>query len=118
MMEAVYRQEAASLRAELARRDGPAPMPPLSYYANDIDDFICAIKARGVHASEVMDVVSMLYAVIEENDSLRNELREAQTYRDNAEAEELADLRLDLQNAERLIEDLEIELHDLKRIKK
>lgn len=117
-METIYRQEAAALRAELARRDGPAPMPPLSYYANDIDEFICAIKARGVHASEVMDVASMLCAVIEENDQLRQELREAQTYRDNAAGEELADLRVDLDNAQTRIYDLEIQLHDLRRAKK
>ena len=106
-----------ALRAELARRDTP-PMPSLHFYANDIDDFIRAIEDRGIHASEADVVAKMLSALIVENDSLRQELREAQTYRDNYEAEELADLRLDLDTAQTRIYDLEIQLHDQRRVKK
>ena len=106
-----------ALRAELARRDTP-PMPSLHFYANDIDDFIRAIEDRGIHASEADVVARMMSALIVENDSLRQELREAQTYRDNSEAEELADLRLDLDTAQTRIYDLEIQLHDLRRVKK
>lgn len=117
-MEMIYRQEAAALRAELARREAPAPLPSLAFYANDIDDFIRVVDERGIHPTEVQDVVQRLRALIGENDQLRQELREAQTYRDNAAAEELADLRLDLDNAQTRIYDLEIQLHDLRRVKK
>ena len=106
-----------ALRAELARRDTP-PMPSLHFYANDIDDFIRAIEDRGIHASEADVVARMMSALIVENDSLRQELREAQTYRDNSEAEELSDLREDLAQARRKIDRLSIQLHYQRRAKK
>lgn len=93
-----------------------APMPSLHFYANDIDDLIRAIEDRGIHATETDVVLRMLTDLVSENDALRQELREVQTYRDNAEAEELRDLRDKLVQAKDRIADLEIRLHDARRM--
>lgn len=93
-----------------------APIPSLHFYANDIDDFMRAIADRGIHATEVDVVLRMLGDLSRENDALRQELREVQTYRDNAEAEELRDLRDELMQAKDRIADLEIRLHDARRM--
>lgn len=92
-----------------------APMPSLQFYANDIDDLICAIEDRGIHPTEVGVVIRMLRNMVTDNDALRREAREAQTYRANGEAEELADLRDELARAKDRIADLEIRLHDARR---
>jgi hypothetical protein len=95
-----------------------APVPSLHFYTNDIDDFIRVIDERGIHPTETDVVSRMMSDLIAENDKLRQELREAQTYRDNADAEELNDLRADLDHARERIYRLEIELHDARRDKK
>ena len=92
-----------------------APLPSLHFYANDIDDFMRAIADRGIDATETDVVLRMLGDLSRENDALRQELREVQTYRDNAEAEELRDLREELVQAKDRIADLEIRLHDARR---
>lgn len=92
------------------------PRPTLHFYANDIDDFIRVIKDRGVCADETDIVVYTLQDLVDENTALRQELREVQTYRDNAEAEELRDLREELVQAKDRIADLEIRLHDARRM--
>lgn len=94
------------------------PMPSLNFYANDIGDFIRAISERGIHPTETEIVARMLQDMATENDTLRDEARAAQTFRDNSDAEELADLQIDLATAQARITDLEIQLHDLKRKKK
>lgn len=92
-----------------------APIPSLHFYANDIDDFIRAISDRGIHDTETDVVLRMLTDLSHENDALRQEVRELQTYRDNAEAEELRDMRDELTAAKDRIADLEIRLHDARR---
>ena len=92
-----------------------APMPSLHFYARDIDDLICAIKDRGVHPTEVDVVTRALRDLADDAETARRETREAQTYRANGEAEELADLRLELARAKDRIADLEIRLHDARR---
>jgi len=92
-----------------------APMPSLQFYANDIGDFICAIEDRGIHPTEVGVVIRMLRNMVTDNDALRREARDAQTYRANGEAEELADLRDELARAKDRIADLQIRLHDARR---
>lgn len=92
-----------------------APSPSLHFYANDVDDFARAIAERGVHPTEVDVVLRMLTDLMRANDALRQELREAQTYRANSEAEELADLRRELTEAKDRIGVLEIRLHDARR---
>lgn len=57
----VYRQEVVALRAELARRDGPPPVPSLEIYANDPQAFLHAIERRGIHPNEA-GVVALLIA--------------------------------------------------------
>lgn len=93
-----------------------APLPSLHFYANDIDDFVRAIADRGIDATETDVVLRMLTDLASENDALRQELREVQTYRDNAEAEELRDLHDELMQAKDRIADLEIRLHDARRM--
>jgi len=95
-----------------------APMPSLHFYANDIEDFIRVIGDRGIHATETDVVERTLSDLLRENDALRQELREVQTYRANGEAEELRDLRDELDLAKDRIADLEIRLHDARRAKK
>jgi hypothetical protein len=57
----VYRQEVIALRAELARRDGPPPVPSLEMYANDPQAFLHAIERRGIHPREA-GVVALIIA--------------------------------------------------------
>ena len=92
-----------------------APMPSLRFYANDITDFICAIEDRGIHPTETDVVVRVLRDLVTDAEGARREAREAQTYRTNGEAEELADLRDELARAKDRIADLEIRLHDARR---
>jgi len=95
-----------------------APMPSLRFYANDVDDFIRVVAERGVHQTEADAVVRMLTTLRDANDALQREVREATTYRYNAEAEELSDLRAELTQAKDRIAALEIRLHDERRKKK
>lgn len=95
-----------------------APIPSLHFYTNDIDDLIRAIGDRGIHATETDVILRALRDLSAENDGLRQELREVQTYRANGEAEELRDLRTELMQAKDRIADLEIRLHDARRIKR
>lgn len=92
-----------------------APMPSLHFYANDIDDLIRAVQERGVHPTETDVIVRAMKDLLAEAETARREAREAQTYRANGEAEELADLRVDLARAKDRIADLEIRLHDARR---
>lgn len=115
-MEDVYRQEVTALRAEIRRLSLP-PIPALSYYS-ETSDMVAKIRERGVHVTEAEAVASMLARLDIENDDLRGEVRELQTYRANGDAEELADAKEDLRQARNRIEDLEIQLHDLRRVKK
>jgi len=92
-----------------------APMPSLHFYANDIDDLIRAVEERGVHPTETDVIVRAMKDLLAEAATAQREAREAQTYRANGEAEELADLRVDLARAKDRIADLEIRLHDARR---
>lgn len=92
-----------------------APMPSLHFYARDAHDLICAVEDRGIHPTETVVIVRALRALLAEAETARREAREAQTYRANGEAEELADLRLELARAKDRIADLEIRLHDARR---
>lgn len=92
-----------------------APMPSLHFYASDVDALIATAEDRGIHPDETGVVMRVMRAMMAENDRLRQELHEAQTYRANAEAEELTDLRSDLARAMDRIADLEIRLFDARR---
>lgn len=92
-----------------------APLPSLRFYANDVDDFIRVVAERGVHPTEVDAVVRMLTTLRDETETAQREAREAQTYRTNSDAEELSDLRIELQQAKDRIAALEIRLHDERR---
>lgn len=92
-----------------------APMPSLHFYANDIDDLIRAIEDRGVHPTETDVIVRAMKNLLAEAATAQCEAREAQTYRANGKAEELADLRVDLARAKDRIADLETRLHDARR---
>ncbi len=112
----VLQAEVTALRAEIRRLSAP-PIPALSYYS-EASDMVAKIRERGVHVTEAEAVVAMLARLDIENDDLTRELRELQTFRANSDAEELADAKEDLQQARNRVEDLEIQLHDLRRLKK
>lgn len=92
-----------------------APVPSLDFYAYDTEALIRVISERGVHPSEVHVVVRELKALYAENDDFGQALHEAQTYRANGDAEELSDLRIELQRAKDRIAVLEARLHDERR---
>lgn len=64
----VYRQEVIALRAELARRDGPPPVPSLAYYADDAEALIHTIERRGIHPSEARDVIDVILDLLDRLD--------------------------------------------------
>lgn len=95
-----------------------SPLPSLRFYANDVDDFIRVVAERGVHPTEVEAVVRMLTTLRDETEAAQREAREATDYRTNSDAEELSDLRIELQQAKDRIAVLEDRLHDERRKRK
>jgi len=92
-----------------------APTLSLDYFTNDVDALIAKIEDRGIHPSEAGTIVGVLRALSAEIDDLYAENKELSDYRANSEAEELADLRAELAQAQDRIATLEIRLHDARR---
>lgn len=93
------------------------PKVPLTYYT-DPRDVAGLVAEHGVAADAAYHVSRMLLDLCDEVDRLEQENGELQTFRANGEAEEIRDLRADLEYAQRRVVDLEIKLHDARRAKK
>ena len=115
-MEHIYAAEVKALRAELARLGAETPAVSLDYYAHDVEDVLRVLDERGARKSDTRALCNLIEAMMQENESLREELREAQTLADDGN--EVTLLRDELYDANQTIRRLEIKIHDMMRAKK